>query len=490
MADAVEHAAIVFSAILPRRRDLLEKALRHLRPEHFPDKVQKNLFSLLTRYYDITGAVLTQRALDDNLRRVDSGQADLYSETFQSYVESSYDDSEFKWSIEQLRELAADKATGEVITDAMEILRKGIPGDDGELVKGHEAARVHVLESFSEIDRDLNLQEAPEGDMRNETVQLKADYLARKKATAAGLSGGIKTGIRDLDAKLNGFQNGELILAVGYSSDGKTSLCVQVAWSAAVEQKKNVVFVTTETLRDQVMRKLVARHSMLPIFDLPEGLNTRDLKAGTLSDVEEAKFDIILADLKNNPEYGNLYVMQAPRGASIASVESRLYRIQRMFNIEFVVMDYLALLTSDQKKQTTREELAGIMKASKLLCTSFDDSRGIPLMSPWQVTRAAREKAESVGYYTSQSLSETAEATNSADILLSLLAPTDNSNRRAEVTMQVLKNRDGETANDILVDVDYATSAFRSKAQVGNGMVNGSTHGGYTADTGFAGLLD
>lgn len=466
MATASEHAATVLSAILPARRDLLEKALRKLNPGHFPERVQANLFTMLQRYSDYTsGAVMPLKYLDDNLRgRAEPGQTQLYSETYQLFEATHVDDSEFAWSVQQLRELAADKATGEVITEAMEILRTGKTDAKGETLRGHLDARSHILESFQEIDRELTMQDAPEGDMREERTEMMADYAERKRALQQGTSGGILFGIEELDRKVNGMQNGELILAAGYSADGKTTLCVQAAWSAAVEQKKNVVFLTTETLRPQVRRKLVARHSKLPQFEIPDGLNTRDLKAGTLSEAHEAKLQVVVDDLTKNPSYGRLYIAQVPRSANIASIEQRLHRIQRKFHIDFVVMDYLALLYSERRRQTTREELAAILKDAKLLAVSFDDSRGVPFMSPWQVSRAARESAENLGMYTSASLSETAEATNSADVIVSLLAPTDNTDRRADITMQVLKNRDGETANGIMVEVDYATSHFRSKS--------------------------
>ena len=110
-----------------------------------------------------------------------------------------------------------------------------------------------------------------------------------------------------------------------------------------------------------------------------------------------------------------------------------------------------------------REELSEILKGAKLLSVGFDNGRGVPLVSPWQVSRAAREAAETLGQYTSAATSETAEATNSPDIILGLLAPTDNTERRTDITMQILKNRDGETANGITVEVDYATCHFRSR---------------------------
>ena len=490
MATASDHGQVVLAAILPGRRDLLEKASRQLTPEHFPERVQSMLFSMMLRYSDYTsGAVLPLKYLDDQLRgKADPAQAALYTETYELLAETETEDGEFAWSVQQLRELAAEKATGEALTESMEILRNGKQvGQD--TLRGHEDAREFLLESLQSIDRDLTLQDAPEGDMRVEGSEMLADYAERRQMHERGTSGGILFGIEELDRKVGGLQNGELILAAGYSSDGKTTLCTQTAWAAAVEQGKNVVFLTTETLRPQVRRKLLARHSKLPLFGLPDGLNTRDLKAGTLPPDLVPKLQEVVDDLTKNPAYGKLYIAQVPRSATIASIEQRLHRIQRQFHIDLVVMDYLALLNSDRRRQTTREELAAIMKESKLLAVNFDDSRGVPFMSPWQVSRKAREEAANLGQYTSASLSETAEATNSADVIISLLAPEDNTNRYTDLTMQVLKNRDGETANGILVEVDYATSWFRSKSLGFEGFSNSSPSFGGGGDFGFDSLL-
>lgn len=479
MATATEHAQIVLSAIIPGRRDLLEKALRQLGPQHFPERVQANLFTMLERYSEYTaGAVMPLKYLDDNLRgRSDPGQLPLYIETYQLYSETETEESEFAWSVQQLRELAADKATGEVITEAMEILRNG-KTIGADTLRGHEDARLHLLEAFQDIDRELTMQDAPEGDMRDERIEILNDYTDRKTSREQGKSQGILLGIEELDRKIGGFQPGELILAAGYSSDGKTTLCVQAAWSAAVEQKKNVVFFTTETHRTQVRRKLIARHSKLPQFDLGDGLNTRDLRAGTLSPEKEAKLQLVVDDFTKNPEYGTIYIAQVPRSSTIASLDQRLHRIQRKLHVEFVVMDYLALLGSERHRGTVREELAEILKGAKLLSTNFDNSRGVPFMSPWQVSRSAREEAEKAGMYTSRATAETAEATNSADVIISMLAPTDNTDRYADIIMQLLKARDGETANGIMVEVDYATSWFRSKGLGFDGFSAVSGSGG------------
>ncbi len=488
MADATAHSKVVLSAIIPGRRDLLDRALQHLTPAHFPDRTYATIFTLLERYAERTGAVLKLSALEDMLRDKDAGTQKLYTETYATLEETLTEEADFLWSVQELRDLAAEKATGEALADSMEILRNGKQLRTGETIKGHRDARATILESFANIDRELTMQEAPEGDIRTEKIDILQEYADRKTALEQGTARGIQFGITELDAKIGGMQNGDLVLSVGYSSDGKTSLCVQAAWSAAVEQGKNVVFLTTETLRPQVRRKLVARHSKYPIFELPEGLNTRDLKSGTLTLSQEEKFQEIVSDFTNNQSYGKVYVAQVPRNATIASIEQRLYRIQRMFHIDLVICDYLALLKADVRRVDDRQEMNSIINEAKQLAATFNDGLGVPFMSPWQVNRAQRDIAEKVGFYTLSALAETAVATNTADLIISILAPVDNTNRYVELKGQVLKNRDGETSNSLLMDVDYATSWFRSKATTSFDSI--SQFSGRTATSGIDSLLD
>jgi replicative DNA helicase len=481
--DARDHAKKVLSAIIPKRRDLLEKALVQLTIQHFPDRAYAQFFRLLEAYSDRTGAVLTRDALADLTRNKDAGVASHYFELYDLFASTEADDADFDWSVEQLRELAAEKATGEVLAEAMEILTEGKDDEKGFSRRGQLDARAFALESFSNIDRDLTMQEAPEGDMREERESIIADYYENKKVVESGEHRGIQFGISELDEKTGGMQAGELVLIAGYSSDGKTSLCVQMAWHAAVMQGKNVVFLTTETLRHQVIRKLIARHSKLPVFGLPDGLNTRDLKGATLTSAQEEKFKEVVTDFSKNPAYGKLYVAQVRRSETMAGIEQRLYRLQRQFNIDMVVLDYLQLVKPERSRGDDRQELSGIVKDSKQIAATFDHGRGFVLASPWQVNRQARDKAESVGYYSSSALAETAEATNTADLIVSVFAPADNSNRHAELKGQVLKSRDGETTNSLLISVDYATSTFVSKPSMGFGpALGGSSSSGGIAD--------
>ena len=82
---------------------------------------------------------------------------------------------------------------------------------------------------------------------------------------------------------------------------------------------------------------MVARHSKLSKFGLEHGLNTRDIKSGTLSETEEIRLKEVVEDLGRNPSHGVLYIWQVPRGATVSMMENQMYRLQRQFNIDLVI---------------------------------------------------------------------------------------------------------------------------------------------------------
>lgn len=475
--DIDKHCKVVLSAIVPHRTDLLEQALYQLTLDHFQDKVLKVIFGLLERYASLTsGGILTRDALLDILKsRFDAGKTALYTETFQILLETKVLDSDFLWSLDQIKELAVEKSTEETIVTAMEIFRTGLEDAKGNMLKGHEDARSYVLERFSFIDHSAQANVAPEGNMRHEGTALSADYASRKASKAQGKLSGVLLGIPEIDRYTQGTQPGDLNLFAAMTGTGKSALVAQAAWSAVVEQGKNVVLFTTETLKDHMRRRIICRHSCLPDFGLREGLNSRDIKNASLSDHDEKIYEEVIGDFTTNPAYGNLQIAQMPRGATIASCEQRLYMYQKKFNVDYVIIDYLRLLSSSRKRNDQREELSLILIEAKELARTFDNGRGFPLNSPWQVSRAQWEVANRNGYYTHAALAETSEASNISDIIITLLAPSDSDSRYLELKAQILKNRDGETASGISVTVDYATSKFSSDKPNGYGLNMGSS---------------
>jgi replicative DNA helicase len=473
VSTATDHAKTLLAAIIPQRADLLDRALRDLSPDQIPDRLLANLFTLLERYYGVTSEVLTRAALADLLvgSKTDQGTIAAYQEIFDELHERQASEADFRWAVEQIRELSADRQTGEAITEGMAILTRGVDSGAGGLLRGHADARMHVLSRFAEVDRQVSMRDAPEGDMRGEGKDILAEYAAQEQARLEGRGRGIDFGVPPLDERVGGLHRGELILIVGYTSDGKTSMAVQLAWSAVVQQAKNVLFLTTETIRHQVRRKLIARHSCLPAFaGQGDGLNSRAIKEATLNAEEKIRFAAAVDDFDANPDYGSCYIAQIPRAATMQYIESKILRVSRNRQLDLVIMDYLALLHPVRKRNTVREELSETLKSAKQLSTTVSDGLGVPFVSPWQVSRSARIEAETKNCYTLAALSETAETSNSADTIISLLAPLDNESRKCKVKGQLMKHRDGEKANSFEMQVDYATSKFSGPFQQGTSL--------------------
>lgn len=467
---ANDHCRKVLAAIIPKRRDLLDTALKHLTIEHFPDATLRNVYVMLTRYADVTGAVISRAALSDLLKDRDEGTVLLYEETYDQLAANEVDESEFRWSLQQVRELAAERATLDSLQNGMEILSRGLTEDKGREWKGHQDARAYVMQAFAEAEKDLRMQDAPEGNLRHEAERMMADYAERQKARTTGRGQGVLIGIEELDRRIGGLQPGELDLFCGYASSGKTTLSCQTSWHAVVEQGLNVCFLTTETLRPQVSRKILARHSKHPMFGLADGLNTRDLKNGSLEPSDEAMLQKVVDDFTKNPSYGNFYLAQLPRGSTVNYIESMLYRVSRMWHIDLVVIDYLALMASERRRQDQRQEMSDIMKSAKQMAATFDDGAGVPVISPWQVNRASYEEALKSGFYTLKALSDTAEAEKSADVVVSMLGEPKDETRHADIKAQILKNRDGERASSIELTVDFATCTVASKITGGSAL--------------------
>lgn len=472
-----DHARTVLAGILPDRRDLWLYASHHLEPEHFRDPEQCVLFKLLERYYDVAGDVLPAATLSEMLSRagVDEAKQLLYEELYAELAAYQPAEHEFRYAVDGLKDLRSMQKTGEAITTAFEILERGVDLEDRKH-KGHEDAREYLYSELGEIDKLNSTQAAPEGDIRFEASEVLQEYADKK----AGVSGkGILSGIPSLDSVTGGFQSGELGLIAAYTANGKSQLLTQICWDVSVNQGKNFFLATSETVRGQVRRRLICRHSRLPQFGLPNGLNVRDLRDGTLDDQQEQVLRAVLDDMEHNPAYGKQHLVQIPRGATLGYVESKMRRQGEQWEIHLSAIDYLALLKPDRRRDNNREELNDILKDSKVLATSFYNGNGVPILSPWQMSQKAFKEALIAGSYQLANLADTSEAEKTPDQIISLLHTDDN----PHVTKaQFLKNRDGEIPPMFSLTVDYR-NAYLADYDGGNTSLDLLSTAGSSNDT-------
>lgn len=469
MPDSVDHGKVVLTAIFGGRGSIkaLDKALTMVSPAHFEDSVQAALFAMAQGYADQTRGVLSRNVLKDVLRNHEPGKTRMYLEYYDLLAKGAMPDGPgFLHSLDQLRDLTAEKSTMEVLSVGSLILREGWQPEDNRerKLRGHEDARAYVLAGLAEVERDSGLTVTPEGNVLDEGDDILATYGKSKDLWLRGESPGVRFGIPELDERMEGgIMPGELALILGWTSVGKSSFCAQWAWDTAVMQGKNAVILTTETLRPQVRIKLVARHSMHPKFGLEHGLNSRDIRSGRLNLEEEKILSMVLADFKT-ADYGKCDVVQVPDNATISTCGARLAAIDRRYHPDLVVIDYLQLLLPERNRREASDtaDQTGILKSAKRLCGSFRRGEGVSMASPWQTSRTGRTKLKERGSVALEDAADTSEAGKSPDLVIALADPEEDTSRgrRVPLEWQLLKNRDGVRNIRVPLIADYATNTF------------------------------
>ena len=423
-------------------------AERSLRSDHFSGELRP-FWTILTRYYSLTGSVPSLVEFDELLSAsvtLSLEERERLHQQFESILEEEISQARFTFSVFRLRERVRDEDYAGALAVASNIHLSGDKVDGKELA-GYDDSVEFLTTKMAKI-ADLDVESA-EGNINEEGVEILQSYHDAR----AGDSTGILTGFRELDALTAGIQPGELWLVAAYTGEGKSKTTFNIAYNAAYVQGKNVIFGSAEQTREQVRRNMVCLHSRDPKFGYPRGLRYSDLRMGKLDSEGESILKSVLEDMRLG-EYGRMFIFTVPEKSTMSYIAAKVRQESNKHSADLLIVDYLGLLGSRQRRQQRREELDDMLIAAKRLATDANGGKGIPFLSPWQMSRMAWERAVDNGQYTRASLSDTSQAEKSSDLILSLLR-TDDPHR---LEARILKYRDGEGQLDFHLNTDFATS--------------------------------
>jgi len=193
---------------------------------------------------------------------------------------------------------------------------------------------------------------------------------------------------------------------------------------------------------------------------LPDGINNKWLKDGEIPVEFEDSFLEVVDDFTSSSEYGICELLQLPRGATIATLETRLTRYQDEFSVDLVICDSLNLLAPVRKRNSRTEETTETVKEAQNIVKTFNNGAGVSIVSPWQINREGKKQSNQSQSYSTEYLAETHEATASSDLIVALLEDPQQQGRYARIGASIIKQRDGAKAPMSEVSVDYGTSLF------------------------------
>jgi hypothetical protein len=475
MADATVHGKTVLSAVVAGGgsvRALDYAAEKLVVPElFFTDAVQLKIFLLLERYRRQAGGIMSREALSDLLRGRKPGTVQLFEEAYDGFAAFVPEEHQFRHAVDQLRELAADRATGEALAVGRQVLAASeaepVSLDDGRKLWGHLEARAYVQAALADAEQLGAESDAPVTDVARDGDEVMAAYARAREMRRSGKRIGVAFGMPSLDSYLGGGIGNGLCLVVAGTTVGKSSLCVQAAWYNAVTEGRNVLVFTTEQHCHEVRLKLVARHSRLSKFGLARGLDTARIRGGWLTEEEESILAWVLDDLKTGG-YGRLEVVQMPERCTVPMWTGRAESIGRRSRPDLMVFDYLQLCDPAQRTRDNKdhENQSGIVKAAHRWGQAAFHGHGVPLISPWQANQGGAQALRGGGGFSLDThMSQSSEAAKTAGTVITLAAPEEDSTRgrAAPLVLTVEKNRDYARGGRFQVVADYATSHFADR---------------------------
>lgn len=440
-------------AIFPNNQDRLYYLQEKVEDDYFTGNYL-DLWRIINRVSNITGGLVASEqvirtSLDRAINLPIERKASIEDTLLEILSRDTISEVDFRNSVALLEEEYKKNKLGSGLTEAMEIITSGMQKGK-EVVYGVEPAIESLYMTIADIER-VSSGVMPEGNIFEEL----GDII--KELEEGNALDRILTGIRPLDdLTYGGIGMGEFWLIAAYAGVGKTFMCANLAYHFAMTEGKNVVYLTAETLRQQVRQRMYIRHSHHPKFSIPNGLSLSTLKKHNIdrpmTPEQFEQYRQVIEDFASmNDDRGILHVAQIPMGSKISTIHAKLNKLNNTFPVDVVIVDSLDLLSPEVRRTTNREELNDILASSKLLATSFDNGRGIRLISPWQTSRQAWQEAHENGRYTKASLAETSEAERKADLILALL---EDRNNMFKLKAQTLKFRDSDV-KDFDLNIDY-----------------------------------
>lgn len=215
-----------------------------------------------------------------------------------------------------------------------------------------------------------------QGDIKDsETIidEVLAEFAKQKAAENKDIVG-LDTGFDELNHKIKGFKNGDLIIIAARPGMGKTSMGL-VFIEQTLRAGGGVVFFSLEMPAVQIMQRLISAKTLIPL----QRIVTADLNDDEWERVNRACED-----------YAKSHLFIYDSGyATITNIRMILRRLREMDkSIKLCVVDYIGLMTSSNNYVDRHLQVSEISRGLKLLARE----QNIPIIALSQLNRSLESR--------------------------------------------------------------------------------------------------
>ncbi|MCU7805895.1 MAG: replicative DNA helicase [Candidatus Thiodiazotropha sp. (ex Lucinoma borealis)] len=222
---------------------------------------------------------------------------------------------------------------------------------------------------------------------------LTQGYMVELENRSTGLSCGLATGFLDLDRLTNGLRPGQLVVIAARPSMGKSTLAMNIAENVAIMQGLPTLIFSLEMEQNELIDKVTASQTKIPLQNLLEGkLDGYDL-GGTLAKLNKSPLYI--------DDTGGLFINQ---------IRARALRAKRKYGLSLLIVDYLQLIRA--KAESRLQEVSEISRSLKALAKELE----IPVIALSQLNRGLEQRTDKRPMMSD--LRETGQIEQDADLIV------------------------------------------------------------------------
>ena len=210
------------------------------------------------------------------------------------------------------------------------------------------------------------------GEMAREAMKEIEEAYERKERIT-----GVAPGFRDLDQVTAGFQRSNMIVVAARPGMGKTSLCLNIAVSAATKQKLPVAIFSLEMSRQELAMRMICSEARV---------NFQRLRTGHLAQEEVNRLVASVGKLSEAPIYtddsGTLSAME---------LRAKARRLKKERGIGMIIVDYLQLMHGSNTRQNTENRVQEVSEISRSM-KSLAKELNIPVVAVSQLSRGVESR--------------------------------------------------------------------------------------------------
>ncbi|MAH79483.1 MAG: replicative DNA helicase [Gammaproteobacteria bacterium] len=254
-------------------------------------------------------------------------------------------------------------------TDISELISNP-QGQDGTSLLDRAESMIFALNDDTNKN-DQSLRSAK--DLTKSTMD-KLHELSNKSDGLIGSS----TGFKDLDSKLQGVQNGDLIVVAGRPSMGKTSFAMNIAENILLDENAtgSVLIFSLEMPGESLTTRLLSGMTKL---------NQQNVRSGMLKDDELRILLKKSEELKNLPLWIDDSSILSPM--ELRAKARRLARTEKD-GLSLIVVDYLQLMQLPLSTENRVNQISEISRSLKSLAKELN----VPVVALSQLNRAVEQR--------------------------------------------------------------------------------------------------